>query len=43
MSKLDPLLVPKSIAVVGASRTPGKVGHEVVANLIDSGFQGASQ
>ncbi len=37
---LDALLKPKSIAVVGASRTPGKVGHELVANLIDSKFEG---
>ena len=37
---LDALLRPKSIAVIGASRTPGKVGHELVANLIESGFEG---
>jgi acetyltransferase len=37
---LDSLLSPKSIAVVGASRTPGKVGHEVVANLLASGYEG---
>lgn len=37
---LKSLLSPPSIAVVGASRTPGKVGHEVVANLIKGGFEG---
>ncbi|MDZ4198105.1 MAG: CoA-binding protein, partial [Kiritimatiellia bacterium] len=37
---LESLLTPKSIAVVGASRTPGKVGHEIVANLIQSGYAG---
>ena len=37
---LDALLTPKAVAVIGASRTPGKVGHELVANLIDSGFKG---
>jgi acetyltransferase len=37
---LEALLYPKTIAVVGASRTPGKVGHEIVANLIRAGFQG---
>jgi acetate---CoA ligase (ADP-forming) len=37
---LEALLQPKSVAVIGASRTPGKVGHEIVANLIDSGFEG---
>ena len=31
---------PKSIAVIGASRTPGKVGYDVVANLLNSGFHG---
>ncbi len=37
---LDALLRPKAVAVIGASRTPGKVGHELVANLIESGFEG---
>ncbi len=31
---------PASVAVIGASRTPGKVGHDVVKNLIDAGFAG---
>ncbi|MEF8788010.1 MAG: acetate--CoA ligase family protein [Planctomycetota bacterium] len=31
---------PKSIAVVGASRTPGKVGYDVVANLLSNSFSG---
>jgi acyl-CoA synthetase (NDP forming)/RimJ/RimL family protein N-acetyltransferase len=35
------LLSPRSIAVIGASRQPGKVGHEVVRNLQRSGFQGS--
>ena len=38
---LSSLLYPESIAVFGASRTPGKVGYEVVANLKESGFAGA--
>lgn len=37
---LEPLLRPQAIAVVGASRKPGKVGHEIVANLLNSGFEG---
>jgi acetyltransferase len=37
---LEFLLYPKSIAVIGASRTPGKVGYEVLANLIEGGFEG---
>ena len=37
---LETLLYPKSIAVIGASREPGKVGHAFVANLLKSGFRG---
>jgi len=37
---LESLLHPESIAVIGASRSPGKVGHEIVANLIKGGFGG---
>jgi len=38
---LDSLLKPTSIAVIGASRTAGKVGHFVLSNLIMGGFAGA--
>lgn len=34
------ILNPKSIAVVGASRTPGTIGFELVHNLVRSGFTG---
>ncbi len=34
------LFYPDTVAVVGASRTPGKVGHDIVANLIQGGFKG---
>jgi acyl-CoA synthetase (NDP forming)/RimJ/RimL family protein N-acetyltransferase len=34
------LLTPRSVAVVGASRQPGGVGHTVLVNLVRSGFQG---
>lgn len=34
------LLAPRSVAVIGASREPGTVGHEVVRNLQRAGFQG---
>lgn len=37
---LEPLLYPKTIAVVGASRSPGKVGYEILANLKKGGFAG---
>ncbi|MGE0442223.1 MAG: acetate--CoA ligase family protein [Gemmatimonadales bacterium] len=38
---LDPILRPRSIAVVGASRTPGTIAHEIVASLVRCGFTGA--
>jgi acyl-CoA synthetase (NDP forming)/GNAT superfamily N-acetyltransferase len=34
------LLAPRSIAVVGAGRRPGTIGHEVVRNLLEHGFRG---
>ncbi len=40
MNELDPIFKPRSIAVVGASRTPGAIGHTVVKNILDSGYRG---
>ena len=37
---LESLFNPKSIAVVGVSKTPGKLGHEVMNNLLRYGFRG---
>ena len=37
---LDPVLRPSSIAVVGASRRAGTIGHQIVANLVAHGFTG---
>jgi acetyl coenzyme A synthetase (ADP forming)-like protein len=37
---MERLLRPGSVAVIGASRSPGTVGHELVRNLIGGGFQG---
>ncbi len=37
---LEPLFAPQSIAVVGASRTPGSVGNAIMTNLIAGGFTG---
>jgi acetyl coenzyme A synthetase (ADP forming)-like protein len=34
------LLTPDSVAVVGASRNPATVGHQVFRNLLDGGFGG---
>jgi acetate---CoA ligase (ADP-forming) len=41
MADLSALLTPQTVAVIGASRKPGKVGHEILMNLIDGGFSGA--
>jgi len=32
---------PQSIAVIGASRTPGKVGYDILKNILQYGYQGA--
>lgn len=37
---LEALFQPGSVAVVGASRKPEKVGHGVFANLVGAGFPG---
>jgi len=37
---LENFFAPKSVAVVGASREKGKVGYEIVANLIKGGYAG---
>ncbi|MFJ3703025.1 MULTISPECIES: acetate--CoA ligase family protein [unclassified Streptomyces] len=34
------LMEPRSVAVVGASNEPGKIGNSVMRNLIDGGFAG---
>lgn len=37
---LDAVFNPSSIAVIGASREPNKIGHVIVKNFIDGGFAG---
>ncbi len=37
---MERLFFPRSIAVIGASKTVGKVGYEVLNNLVQSGFEG---
>jgi len=37
---LKSLFQPSSVAVVGASRTVGKVGHDVLKNILVSGYKG---
>lgn len=39
-ASLQPLLRPRSVAVVGAGERPGSVGHEVLRNILDAGFAG---
>ncbi|HEX9579767.1 MAG TPA: acetate--CoA ligase family protein [Gemmatimonadales bacterium] len=40
MHSLDPILRPRSIAVVGASRQPNTIGWQILDNLLRSGFAG---
>ena len=37
---LDKFFSPKSIAILGVSRKPEKVGAVIFKNLLDSGFKG---
>ena len=38
--RLQALLKPSSIAILGASQKSGSVGNEVVKNLLRGGFEG---
>ena len=38
--KLDAIFRPKSVAIIGASRTPGKVGWVLTNNIVSSGYKG---
>ena len=38
--RLRPILRPRSIAVIGASRSPATIGYQVLANLVRHGFNG---
>jgi acetyl coenzyme A synthetase (ADP forming)-like protein len=40
MDRLDAIFSPESVAVVGASSTPGKVGHDIFENILKGGFKG---
>ncbi len=39
-SPLDPIFYPRSMAIIGASRQLGSVGQSLLANVIDSRYQG---
>ena len=40
LASLASLFKPKSVAVIGASTAPGKLGHDILANLKNGGFPG---
>ena len=40
LEPLDAILCPQSVAVIGASTTPGKVGHDIFVNILKGGFTG---
>jgi len=40
ISNLDALFRPRSVAMIGASASPGKLGHDILYNLIHAGFGG---
>ncbi|MBI9080546.1 MAG: acetate--CoA ligase family protein [Pseudodesulfovibrio sp.] len=39
-ANLHPLFNPDSIAIIGASRSPGKLGHVILSNLLKAGYRG---
>ena len=40
IASLHPLLLPRSVAVVGASRDPAAIGHRILAALVEGRFHG---
>lgn len=40
VSGLDGVFAPTAVAVYGASRNPAKLGHTLLKNVLDSGFEG---
>ncbi|NPV79466.1 MAG: CoA-binding protein [Firmicutes bacterium] len=40
MADLTSLFRPRSVAVIGASRSPGKVGNSILRNILKSGYKG---
>ena len=37
---LEAIFAPQSVAIVGASPDPGKLGHRVLRNIVDNGYAG---
>jgi len=40
VASMRPVLVPGSVAVIGASRRPGSIGRVILQNLLTGGFEG---
>ncbi len=40
MRELDAIFAPQSVAVIGASTSAGKVGHDIFANILRGGYTG---
>ena len=40
MHELDAIFAPQSVAVIGASTSVGKVGHDIFANVLRGGYTG---
>lgn len=41
MNNLKYIFEPKSVAIIGASKTEGTVGYGILSNILESNFQGA--
>jgi acetyl coenzyme A synthetase (ADP forming)-like protein len=39
MKRLDYFFNPKSVAIIGASHAPGKIGYAILANFLGAGFE----
>src|SRR6476660_6350607 len=37
---LEAIFAPQSVAIVGASPDPSKLGHRVLRNIVDNGYTG---
>jgi acetyltransferase len=40
MNGLNAIFSPESVAIIGASNTPGKVGHDIFANILSGHYKG---
>ncbi|RLF88661.1 hypothetical protein DRN43_05365, partial [Thermococci archaeon] len=40
MDNVKALFKPRSVAVIGASGKPGKIGYAIMKNLIEYGYEG---